>query len=118
MKTRTVVLFVSHIVNEETVYRYNALKEGCLEMGYDLFWAMDADSQFNDCVPTEIPKFGFSYAEYEKKFPNQVFFYRRKYNMTPSVPNLFYLHNRGKYDYIWVVEYDVCCYGKWSQFFR
>ena len=116
--SRTAVLFISHIVDNEMIDRYCFLKQGCDEMGYDLFWAMDADSSFKDYVPSEIQKFEFSYDEYEKEFPNQVFFYKRKYNMTPSVPNLFYLHNRGKYDYIWVVEYDVCCYGKWSQFFK
>ena len=99
------------------MFRYNHLKKGCDELGYDLFWAMDSDSSQKDELPSNIKKFEFSYSEFEKKFPFMVFFPERKFNMTPSVPNLFQLKNGKTYDYLWVVEYDVCCYGDWYDFF-
>ena len=42
---RTAVLFISHIVNAETLFRYNHLKQGCDEYGYDLFWALDESKE-------------------------------------------------------------------------
>ena len=120
MKKRTVVLFVSHIVNEETIYRYNLLKEGCLEMGYDLFWAVDTMSIPEESLPKDIgiDFYPISYTRYETLFPYMTFIEdenrldKKRYHNSPFLTyHLFVNDNPGKYDRVWLVEFDVCLHG-------
>jgi hypothetical protein len=66
---KTAVLFISHIVTDETLSRYKSLQDGCNDMGYDLFWAMDADSKHRCLLPEDIKQFVFSFDEYRETFP-------------------------------------------------
>lgn len=114
---KTAVLFISHIVTDETLSRYKSLQDGCDAIGYDLFWAMDADSKHRCILPSSIQSFVFSFDEYRKAFPKMWYYRSRIANMTPCIPFMF---NRTyiEYDYIWIAEFDVCCYGQWDMFFK
>ena len=126
-KTNTAVLFICHIINDETKFRYNLLKKGCQEMGYDLFWAVDTMAISEDDLPKNsgIDFYPISFLVYEKLFPYMTFIEDenrmdwKKWHNTPFLAyHLFVNDNPNKYDRIWLFEYDVCCYGEWTSFFK
>ena len=119
---RTAVLFVCHIVNDESKFRFEQLKRGCDEMGYDLYWGMDEDSVDVRSLPLDVPAYEISFGRFTKLFPHMVYSLgddRTKYfNFLYSAYHMFVNDNPGRYDRIWMFEYDVCCYGEWKDFFQ
>ena len=123
----TAVLFICHIIDDETKFRYEHLRKGCQEMGYDLFWAVDAMAIPEDNLPKDngIDFYPISYLRYEKLFPYMTFIENenrmdwKRWQNTPFMAyHLFVNDNPDKYDRIWLFEYDVCCYGEWVDFFK
>lgn len=41
---KTVVLFICHIVNDESMFRFSMLKTACDRLGFDLRWVMDKNA--------------------------------------------------------------------------
>ena len=39
---KTAILFICHVVNEESRFRYDLLKKASDELGYDIFWMIDS----------------------------------------------------------------------------
>ena len=122
MNMNTAVLFVCHIVNDESIFRYEQLKRGCDEMGYDLYWGMDEDSADARSLPLDVPAYEISFDRFTKLFPHMVYSLgdsRTKYfNFLYTAYHMFVNDNPGRYDKIWLFEYDVCCYGEWTSFFK
>ena len=124
---KTAVIFCCHIINEESLFRYNHLKRGCEEMGYDLFWAIDTMAIPEEDLPKDsgIDFYPISYLRYEELFPYMTFIedenrmdLQRHFNSPFLAYHLFVNDNPDKYNRIWVFEYDVCCYGEWADFFK
>lgn len=93
------ILFVCHVINEESKKRFNLLRK----TGYDVFWAYDKPS---------VNTFSFSWDEYDKKYRH---FARAKH------PNIDYIAidflKKNDYSYVWIVEYDAIMLGDWKPFF-
>lgn len=127
MKQTTAVLFVSHILDDEIAFRYNLLKDACIKLGYDLFFAIDISNnypEFTKFKDAGINFYPFSYSEYEYRFLDMAFILddkdqrQKTYHNTPfDVYHLFVNEYKQKYQKIWIVENDVFCSGDWYQFF-
>lgn len=125
---RTAVLFMCHVIDDEAKFRYNLLKKGCREMGYDLLWAIDTMAIPEENLPKDdngIDFYPISYLRYEELFPYMTFIEdesrmdeKRHLNSPFLAYHLFVNDNPDKYDRIWLVEFDVCCYGEWGEFFK
>lgn len=120
---KTAVLFICHIVNEETVYRYNHLKSGCDKMGYDLFWALDVENIDISVLPENIAFHKFSFKEFIEEFPYmETYSLEMKKDKVRNIPQaalyLFDKSHQNEYDFIWTIEFDVCFNGNWNEFFE
>ena len=118
--SKTATLFISHIISEETMFRYNQLKRGCAEFGHDLFWAVDETKVKDSELDPKIKYYKFSYERYSNELPFILYGNKKDehINSANGVVLLFNEDMHGLYDYIWVVEYDVCMMGEWNEFFR
>lgn len=38
---KTAVLYICHVIDDETKFRYFEMKRGADALGYDIFWAID-----------------------------------------------------------------------------
>ena len=116
---KTAVLFICHIVSDESIFRYNLLKTACDKLGYDVFWAIDKDSRLAS-APSNISFYKFSCRRYAAEMPFAVYQVKQSQylNSAAAATMLFWKDCSGKYDRFWVVEYDVCLAGKWSDFFK
>lgn len=119
---RTAVLFLCHIVNEETMFRYNLLKKACNELGYDLYWAIDGENRYGkENLPVDVEYHKFSFSQYSADYPFIIYNNGcggKRNNAANAATITFHQSNLNKYDYVWVIEYDACYVGEWRDFFR
>jgi len=116
---RTCVLYLCHVINDETVFRFNHLKRGCDSLGYDLVWVLDSLNYVGK-LPDGVDFFTCSLNSFMRDMPFAVFHadWRTNYaNATPGMVLQFHSHHMGKYDRLWVIEYDSCVFGSWADFF-
>ena len=118
---RTCVLYKCHLVNDETVFRFNHVRRGCAAMGYDLVWVLDSAHDVSK-LPGGVDFFTYSFDTFSREMPFAVFTPPRHdvpfWNASPGMVLQFHAHHRGEYDRLWSVEYDACVFGEWATFFR
>ena len=52
MSEKTAILYICHVIDDETRFRYAEMKRGADALGYDIFWAIDTTSvKFNAEIP-------------------------------------------------------------------
>lgn len=107
---KNLVYFISHIVSMETIRRYGQLKKG-LPKNYDIKWV----------VPSNVDKemlrqFKIDYIT----FDNQIIFNTgtSQLNVGAIIQQFYDERRLMKYDFYWIVEYDVLFNGEWSTFFH
>ena len=114
MKKDTVILFVSHILNDKIVSRYHALKdETCSFADIFLLIQKNGDEILN--VPEDINYYPFSVESLNELDYNPI-----RESIVPGSNHfalLQFYRDYPLYDYYWNIEYDVCFSGKWSFFF-
>ncbi len=113
---KVAVLFVSHIINDEIVARYEKLRHE-LPPNHELFWVFDAEG---------------GNKEQAISFSNQIRFYYFNANMISSLGYVgitntlqgslnFVIQRFGldypEYGFYWIVEYDVVFTGNWHKLF-
>lgn len=104
---KTVVLYVAHEINNYTLFNYNHIKDGLLD-NFELLWCInDSNSEY-------------------KKYKN-INFYVFNYNdiskhddVYPNVPEIIFndFNFFSKYNYYWVIEYDVLYLGDYKELFN
>ena len=117
----TAVLFISHVVNDETIFRYGMLKTACGALGYSLYWAMDENAETSmNTPPPGADVYRFSHERYASEMPFAVYKTRQEayLNAASAAALMFWKDNVRKYGRIWIVEHDACLAGKWEDFFR
>lgn len=109
---KIIVLYYCHFINDFSLSQYYKLKNELPE-GYDICWFLD-----NSCKDHRIE--GINYVEFpheclRSKPLTNVYYY----NVTKYVEQ-FFVNNEvfRKYDYYWIVEYDIYFSGNWSIFFN
>lgn len=103
------VLFVSHRVNEDTMEKYQKLRNelpGCC----DVYWALDKTKEKNE-LPDGVLSFKFSLADicalgYELLYDNCI-----SGSINFALQWFYRLHP--EYDCYWSIEYDVVFTGNW-----
>lgn len=118
---RTCVLYLSHVINDESVFRFNYLKDGCQALGYGLFWALDVQNvKCDGGIPAGVDVFTYTYDHFAGELPSAVCHAepRDQINADAGLVMTFYKHHSEEYDRLWVVEYDVCVLGGWKDFFH
>lgn len=103
------VLFISHRVNEDTMEKYQKLRNELSEC-CDVFWALD-ESKEKYIQPEDIPFFRFNISDihslgYEMLYDDSIF------GNVNFILQGFY-KRYPDYDYYWSVEYDVVFTGDW-----
>ena len=112
------ILYVSHIINDETLWRYRKLRDDVKPLGIDVLWCFNNK---NDMVriPDDI---AIEMASDDAILSaNEFLFKAHNKPLVWSVPAYFLMKTFEKhpeYDYIWLVEYDVCYSGDWKNFFE
>ena len=117
---KTAVLYICHVIDDETKFRYAEMKRGADALGYDIFWAIDVKCVGVDTeIPSDINFYPFSYGEFKIRLPYCVFTKHgdQNFNATPSAAHLFH-EDHPEYDFVWNIEYDVCYLGDWETFFK
>lgn len=108
---KILVLFSCHFINSFSLSQYNKLKNE-LPKGYDLYWWIDnicKDKKINEIKFIEFPHYTIT----SKPLSRTNFFNPTKYVETYFINNEWFR----KYDFYWVVEYDVYFSGNWGVFF-
>jgi hypothetical protein len=118
MKRNTVILFLTHFIDNEFVSQYQNIKNDCDE-NFDIILLYDnTRGDFNPALFSDrLEYFTFILNDLRK-----MGYSKCKTIKTTIDPNyetpllLFYLRNP-HYSYYWVVEYDVRFTGSWNDFF-
>ena len=111
---RSVVLFLCHLINAQVIKQYRKL---CRDIGkeYDIYWVFQTDNGISEkglltkgtkvfmFSMNDLNTLGYSYLE--KLYGSEHYIME------------FFARRFPKYDYYWVIEYDVIFTGKWNHFF-
>lgn len=113
---KVAVLFVSHIINDDIVARYNKLRYE-LPPNHQLFWAFDTEGGNKVQAMAYSNQIRFFFFDSEKL--NSLGYTSITSTLQGSlnfVLQCFALNN-SEYDYYWIVEYDVIFTGHWNTLF-
>lgn len=113
---KVAVLFVSHIINDDIVARYEKLRHE-LPPNHELFWAFDAEG--GDKAQALAYSNQVQFFFFDSAMLNALGYTAITYTMIGSLN--FVMQRFGldhpEYDYYWIVEYDVMFTGSWYDFF-
>lgn len=109
----TVILFSSHIVNNETINRYLKIREG-IPQNIKIVWCLNKREGEVYTLPKDIEVFEFTKEDFQY-LPYTVFSEDIWFNAN-LIMMLFYLQNP-RYDFYWFIEYDVIFTGSWDLLF-
>ena len=89
-------------------------------MGYEIWWIFDCQNEVNGKLPPQINFYTYSYERLCEKMPFTIYdlWDQKKFNATPGMVMQFHKDHLKRYDNLWLVEYDACCYGEWVDFFE
>jgi len=112
---KTVVLFVSHFINENYLKRYFKLVNDLADL-YDVYWLFQTDNGISDeplrkqgvCVE------GFTIEDLNtlNYSPIDEYFYGSEHFLDE-----IFFHHHPEYDFYWLIEYDVVFTGNWRVLF-
>jgi len=116
---RTAVLFINHQIDDESLYRYSLIRDAGRGLGYSVYYALDVGNTAQPRLCPGIDFYCFSYDRFKKLFPHVVYNPQRDpyKNCLPMAVFPFRYDHSGEFDYVWLIEYDVCCLD-WTAFFR
>ena len=111
---RSVVLFLCHLINVQVIKQYRKL---CRDIGeeYDIYWVFQTDNGYSEkellakrikmfrFTMNDLNSLGYSYLE-------------RLYGSEHYILE-FFARSFPKYDFYWVIEYDVFFTGNWRHLF-
>lgn len=102
------ILFLCHIVNEQTICRFNRL---CADLGchYDIFWGLQTDEQHNVNIPEGIKFFKFCLEDL-----NSLGYVPLTHLYGSEHYIIEYFFKLKCYMFYWVIEYDVHFSGDWK----
>ncbi|MCM1313208.1 MAG: DUF3405 domain-containing protein [Bacteroides sp.] len=108
-----IIIFLSHIINEETIARCNKIYREMSD-AYTIYWVTtETNSGALSRIPTYIKVFPVSSKDIQGM------------GYTPITSNIwgsvnfiiqFFFKNNPQYDNYWVIEYDVIFTGNWKTF--
>lgn len=106
----TAVLFISHLINEDTMKKYIKLKNELFDT-CDVFWVLQKECNNDISLPDDILFYTFSMAsiremKYEPLYDDSI------YCNVNFVLQRFFKDNP-KYERYWSIEYDVIFTGNW-----
>lgn len=116
LKPNTAILFLSHIINEDVIKRYERLLNVTSNL-YDIYFAYDTTSYKKEEL-ISLPhgnRFLFDLQGIMGQGYNPLG-NRVMYNVNYVL--LLFRKQFSKYDYYWVIEYDVEFTGSWNIFFN
>lgn len=120
----TAILYICHIINEESVKRYNYIKNSIkLISNLTLYWAYDNSQEQQDVNSlknnnNDINIWYFNFTELNNKYG----IYNKE--MQSRFPNCDYIsiqfnEEHPEYEYIWSIEYDcIMINNSWHKFFN
>lgn len=117
--SKQLILYICHIVNEETLWRYRRLKEDVSPLNMDVLWVYNQkpgvsvsfpDYVWYDSITDEEVYAGVEYAAPDAAGMSLQF-------QGPNYMAMKMALKYDKYDYVWYLEYDVCYSGNWKTFF-
>lgn len=73
LQMKIAVLFICHIVNNESMSRFNMLKTACDKLGFNIYWAIDCAADQTTALPFGIDFYSFLYERYEAEMPFAVY---------------------------------------------
>lgn len=113
---KTAVLFLSHLVEDYCLQRYEKLVKESSEK-YDVFWAYHADGGKGIA---RLQERGVNLFTFTAKELNQLGYTSIAETLVPGsvhfVMSWFY-RQHPEYDFCWNIEYDVMFTGNWNTFF-
>lgn len=106
----TVILFIAHFINEDTMGKYKKLKDE-LSDTCDVVWVLQKDRDNDMQLPDNIHFYTFSLAsiselQYELLYDDTIY-----YNVNFILQRFF--KDNPKYGRYWSIEYDVVFTGNW-----
>lgn len=115
---KVAVLYISHIINEESIKRFKLIEKG-LDENHDLYWCLDVTKDKHPERPDKINFIDFTVQELYQKFAGKGWFHRIP-TMLMNVNLIMYrfFEENQEYDYYWQIENDVIYYGDWKDFFQ
>jgi hypothetical protein len=112
---RTAVLFMTHYVTDKLISNYYKLVSD-MEEKLDVYWLFNSEDKEINIVDNNINFFHFSKHDLFKV--GRMLFNNDIYGNVNFIPLLFHLKYPQRYDYYWIIEYDVLFTGKWSVLFN
>lgn len=128
--SKELVLFICHVINDESMFRFKEIQNGAKANGFDCKFALDISNGISDSLKntTDLELFTF------KNDKNDLFFQKNCfYNILQRSEHTnnwqYSLHVKilldalatnifNEYSKIWLIEYDCCYFGHWSDFFK
>jgi len=108
---KQLIVFISHIVNKETIWRYRKLRDDTRRLNMDVVWWYNYHGSKID-MPDDIWHIDDPLSVKEFARPN-----RPSANIAATHAIMSIAEKYVEYDYIWAVEYDACYSGDWADFF-
>jgi hypothetical protein len=117
--SRQLALYISHIVNDETIWRCRKLIKDVEGMGIDVIWVYNKKSPGDVEIPKDI---NYRLLTDEEVLHSRKYIAPADFGMTlqyqaPNYVTMALAKEHPEYDYVWYVEYDVCYSGDWKSFF-
>lgn len=112
------ILYISHKINDETLWRYRKLRDDVKPLGIDVVWCFNNKNDIIK-IPNDV---SVEMASDDAILSSDKFLFKAHNKpLTWSVPAYFLMkifEKYSEYEYIWIVEYDVCYSGNWKNFFE
>lgn len=111
---KQLVVFMSHVVSEETIWRYRKLRDDVVHLNMDVVWWYNFQpgrkADFPDDIWHEDADSVLDIYEYVAPVSTA-------YHSAGAYGSMTMAEKYREYDYMWIVEYDVCYSGNWADFF-
>ncbi len=117
MKRNSVILFLTHFIDNEIVSLYQSIENDCAK---DFDVILLYDNTRNDFSPSAFSKkliFTFTLNDLRATGYPEKSNIKKRITGNVETPLLLYYQKNPKYSYYWVVEYDVRFTGSWNDFF-
>jgi hypothetical protein len=114
---RQLIVFMSHVVDQETLWRYYKLRDDTKRLNMDVLWWYNFQpgkkAEFPEDVWHEDVANILDVDEYRAPIGRD-----RAYHGAAAYGTMTMAEKYKDYDYMWIVEYDVCYSGDWADFFE